>query len=460
MAEPSLLGELLTQAGLTPGRFAQRLNTYAASTGHRDRVHTKTPYKWTKGEIPRPPWPALCTQLLSQELGRQVTPADLGWPDNTASLPAIDDLSTTWDTDGALRALHALTDAGPVHRRSFLQMLGTSITTPAHEWLLAHPAAAATHPPETTVPLDAVDDLDQITASLRRLDDHGSGGRLLALVQEHLRYVTTLLDTHRYTDTVERRLHATAAELLRLAGFTAFDTAQHGLAQRYFISALHAAHAAGDRALGANILGFMSCQAKDLGGGREAVLLAETARAGYPGASGAVRTILALRAAEAYANDHTASATRRLSDTRSAIDDAFTALDSTTTPSSGAPSWSYWMTGSQAHAQAGYCYLTIGDHYRARHHLHRSLQPQQGSDYSRERALRDVLLATTYQQQPKPDLAQALVHGNRAIDALTGTIDSPRCVNHFARLVSGLGPYRRSRGVAEFVERARLVLAV
>jgi hypothetical protein len=460
MADTSLLAELLAQAGLTAGRLAQRLNATAAAMGLREQVHPKTPYKWVRlGEVPRPPWPALCAQLLSQELGRQVTPGDLGWPDDAAGhLPAIDGLHTPWDTDGALRALHALTDAGSVHRRNFLLLLGSSITTPAHEWLLAHPAEAVTRPTGTAVPVGDVDALDQITACLRRMDDHGSGSQLLALVQENLRYVTGLLDTRRYTDTVGRRLHATAAELLRLAGFTAFDTAQHGLAQRYFVAALHTAQTAGDKALGANILGFMSCQAKDLGGGREAVLLAETARAGYPGASGTVRAILALRAAEAYANDRTATAIRRVTDTRGAIDDAFTALDSTAAPSSGAPSWSYWMTSSQAHAQAGYCFLTIGDHPRARHHLHRSLQPQ-GSDYSREGALRDVLLATTYQRQPKPDLAQALVHGNRAIDALTGEVDSPRCVGHLAHLAAGLRPYRRSHGVAQFIERARPTLA-
>jgi hypothetical protein len=458
MAETSLFGELLEQAGWTAGRFARRLNAFAAATGLREQVHPKTPYKWARGEVPRPPWPSLAAQLLSQEVGRPVAPADLGWPDDAAGhLPAVDGLHTPWDAAGALRALRALTDAGGVHRRNFLLLLGSQVTTPAHEWLLAHPAEAVASSTGTAVPVGAVDDLDRITACLRRMDDHGSGGQLLALVQENLRYVTGLLDTRRYCDTVGRRLHATAAELLRLAGFTAFDAAQHGLAQRYFVAALHAAQTAGDKALGANILGFMSCQAKDLAGGREAVLLAETARTGYPGASGPVRAILALRAAEAYANDRTATATRRTADTRRAIDDAFTALDTTSTPSAGTPPWSYWMTGAQAHAQAGYCYLTIGDHPRARHHLHRSLQPQ-GSDYSREGALRNVLLATTYQQQPQPDIPQALAHGTRAIDALTDQVDSPRCAGHLARLVTGLRPYRRSPGVTQFIERARPAL--
>ncbi|MFI0901760.1 hypothetical protein [Streptomyces sp. NPDC020983] len=454
-------GGLLKQTGLPVSKFAQRLNAAAAAAGLRDEVHPKTPYKWIKGEVPaREHWRALCVSVLSQELGRRVTLADLGWPEDEEKaehLPAVDGLDTTWDAEGALRALHALTDAGDVHRRHLLLLLGASITAPAHEWLLAHPVGDVTRSTGTAVSVEVVDHLDQITASLRRMDDRGSGGDLLALIRESLRYVTGLLDTHRYTDSVGRRLHATAGELLRLGGFSAFDAGQHSLAQRYFVAALHSAQTAGDRALGANVLGFMSCQAKDLGGGREAVLLAETARAGYPGASGTVSAILALRAAEAYATDRTASAARRETDTRAAIDDAFTALDKTAAPSSGTPAWSYWMTPSQAHAQAGFCYLRIGDHSRARNHLHRSLQSQ-GTDYSREHALRDVLLATTYQQQPRPDIAQALVHGNQAVDLLTTEVDSPRCVGHLGALVTGLGPYRRSPGVTDFIQRARPVL--
>ncbi|WP_141578822.1 hypothetical protein [Actinomadura sp. WMMA1423] len=166
-----------------------------------------------------------------------------------------------------------------------------------------------------------------------------------------LRYVTTLLHHSRYDDTSGRRLHSTAAELLRLAGFVAFDDGQHGLAQRYWVAGLHAAHTAGDRALGANVIGFMSCQAKDLDGGREAVLLAQTARTGYPGASNRVTAILELRAAEAHANDQTATTARRATDIRRSIDAAFDAL-STDSPT-GDPGWSYWMTTTHAHGQAG-----------------------------------------------------------------------------------------------------------
>lgn len=56
-------------------------------------------------------------------------------------------------------------------------------------------------------------------------------------------------------------------------------------------------------------------------------------------------------------------------------------------------------------------------------------------------------------------LCQALAHGTRAIDALTGQVDSPRCVGHLSHLVTGLRPYRRSHGVTQFIDRARPTLA-
>lgn len=122
------------------------------------------------------------------------------------------------------------------------------------------------------------------------------------------------------------------------------------------------------------------------------------------------------------------------------------------------PDWCYWMDEAQAHAQAGYCYLKLGDHTRARGHLRHGLTLQDSS-YSREGTLRQVLLATTYLHQDKPELDQALAHGGRALDALAGDVDSTRCIGHLARLIDSLGPFRRSAHVSEFLDQAKPVLA-
>jgi tetratricopeptide (TPR) repeat protein len=319
------------------------------------------------------------------------------------------------------------------------------MTAPAHEWLIAHAATDTARATGTYLPEDVIDQLDLITAGLRRMDDHLGGGNLHTLVAVHLRTVIDLLEHRRYRDTVGRRLHATAAELLRLGGFLAFDTGRHALAQRHWVAGLHAAHAAGDRGLGANILGFMSCQAKDLGQTREAVTLAETARAGYPATANRVQAILDLRVAEANA------VAGDLTNTRRAIDTAF---DLVTDTGHGAPDWAYWLDVTHAHGQAGYCYLRLGQWDSARTHLRAALAAQ-GATASREGALRQVLMATTYVRQPHPDIEQALDLGGRALTTLTGQVASARVTGHVIRLSEHLWPYRRNPAVKDFTDHAR-----
>ncbi|GAA4566894.1 hypothetical protein GCM10023193_44640 [Planotetraspora kaengkrachanensis] len=60
---------------------------------------------------------------------------------------------------------------------------------------------------------------------------------------------------------------------------------------------------------------------------------------------------------------------------RAASGTAFDVL-SDSSGSSGAPAWCYWMTEAQALARAGYCYLRLGDHGRARAHLRSGTKQQ------------------------------------------------------------------------------------
>ena len=387
-----------------------------------------------------------------EELGRPLTPTDLGWRgDSVMLVPSNADLAVPWTAAGSLRAVRTIAQAGPMDRRALLLLMGTAATAPAHDWLIARAVDDLDRSDGAPLPAEIVDDVDDITARLRRMDDRLGGGSLLALVGEQLRYVTSLIENRRYREAVGRRLHGSAAELLRLGGWLAFDSGRHGLAQRHWIGALHAAHAAGDRAIGANILGFMSCQAKDLGQVQEAITLAETARAGYPGASPQVTAILHLRAAEAYANDHANTACRR------AIDEAFEAL-SDSPGSTGSPDWCYWLDQAHAHGQAGYCFIRLGDWGHARNHLRAAIR-MQSSETARESALRQVLLATTYIRQDQPDLDGALSHANSAVDVLDGEVDSARCLGHVSRLLECLAPYKRRPAVRDFFGRCAPILA-
>jgi tetratricopeptide (TPR) repeat protein len=338
-----------------------------------------------------------------------------------------------------------------MERRNLLVLLGAAATSTAHEWLIAraaHDTGCSTGGP---VPPGVVDHLDEIADHLRRMDDQLGGGSLLSLARQQARAVVGLLDGRRYTESVGKRLHSTLAELLRLAGWLSFDSSRHAAAQRYWAAGLHAAHAAGDRALGANILGFLSCQAKDLGHVRDAITLAETALAGYPGATPRVAAILELRAAEAHANDDDLAACRPR------IDAAFERLRENAA-STGEPGWCYWLDETHAHGQAGYSYLRLRDWVHARSHLQTATRIQAPA-YAREAALRHVLLARTYLYQDHPDVEEAVRLGNLAIDALDGEVDSTRCVGHVYRLSTALTPHASHPAVHELRERAHLLRA-
>ncbi len=442
----SSLSALLARVDWKPETFARRLNTAAVAAGTTARVHVKTPYKWLSGQHPHPPWPALAAAVLSEKLGTAIAPADAGWSDSTnvRYVPASAGLAQPWMPGAVMHALEEVGGSVPCDRRQFLVVSGATLTGPIQGWSEAQKRDSGGL---VNVRLDhrLADELDTIAAQLRRMDDQGGSGPLIELVQAQLRYVRGMLHHNQHTDSMERRLHGVVAELLRLAGWLSFDSSKHAQAQRYWLAGLHAAHSAGDRALGANIVGFMSCQAKDIGEPQDAVSLAVAARSAYSGASSKVRAILDLRVAEAYANAGESTACRR------AVDSALDGL-SDKPPESGTPDWAYWIDEAQAHAQAGYCYLTLGDWPKSRTHLGTALRAQ-SADCSREGALRQILLATTYARQSSSEIDRAATLGHEALKTLSADVRSVRCEHHLTELAGHLRSYRRSSAACEFVTR-------
>ncbi|WP_157488840.1 hypothetical protein [Pseudofrankia sp. DC12] len=364
-----------------------------------------------------------------------------------AALPAESALLLPWTAHDTLDVVRELSEGGgdAMNRRSFLILSGTALTTPAHDWLIARPVDETIGRSGRVIEPSFVEYLGQMTDSLRKMDDKVGGGSLINVVRSQAAYVQTLLREGRYTDSVGRDLYATMAELLRLAGWLSFDAGRHGEAQRFFVAALRGAHTAGDRALGANVLGFMSCQAKDIGQFRDATRLADSARSGYADGSPTVTAILNMRAAQAYANVDDVTESRR------AIDTALAAMGGTT-PQHGEPAWSYWLDDAQINEQVGYCYMRLGDWPRAREHLLAATQVE-GVANSREGVLRQALLADTYAQQGEPDTACDIA--SQAIDALLTQVDSARCVGHIQRVKDHLEPFEGLSCVQAFGERVR-----
>ncbi|MET8081515.1 hypothetical protein [Streptomyces sp. NPDC005303] len=82
-----------------------------------------------------------------------------------------------------------------------------------------------------------------------------------ALLDAHLATVTEFLETGRYPPALGLRLHTLAASLSQTVAWHAFDLRRHTHASQSWIAGLHNTHAAGDRDMGAGLLGDLAYQA-------------------------------------------------------------------------------------------------------------------------------------------------------------------------------------------------------
>ncbi len=185
------------------------------------------------------------------------------------------------------------------------------------------------------------------------MHDTGGGGDVLSPARYHFSWVAELLDQASYNAATGRKLYRALAELGRLVGWCGFDMAQHGLAQRYNIAALRAAHVVDDRPLGAHIMGEMAYQATYQGQPAEAVTLVETAVAGTRGRQTS-RLLAQLYSQQAHAfavvNDASACAAA-VSRARSLIEQPGTDND---------PPYLYWVRPAEITTSAGECLLQLG----------------------------------------------------------------------------------------------------
>ncbi|MGH3773217.1 MAG: hypothetical protein ACRDRW_17780, partial [Pseudonocardiaceae bacterium] len=134
------------------------------------------------------------------------------------------------------------------------------------------------------------------------------------------------------------------------------------------------------------------------------------------------------------------------------LDTAFDRLGGTPS-SSGEPDWCYWIDEAQAHTMAGRCYLDLRDWGRARQHLRTAVRLRDPS-YARDGALDHIKLATTYLRQDQPEVDHAVTLATRAVEILTGGVDSTFVVSQLAQLIGDLTPYRRRPTVRQLTEHA------
>jgi hypothetical protein len=275
-----------------------------------------------------------------------------------------------------------------------------------------------------------VDLIRQVTATFRTLDNHYGGGHTCGPVVRFLdTEVTPLIRDGRYDPTTGAALFSAAAEMTQLAGWAAYDSGLHGMAQRYLIQALRLAVTAADQPLGAEILAAMSHQAAYMRAPTEAVDLARAA--GRTAADAGVEAICA-EAAVLEAHGHAVGGDEAAC--AAALDRAERTLDRADRRSD--PQWIGYFDEAYLAAKFGHCFAALGRGNLASRFAARSLEMD--DRYVRGRAFNLALLATAHAQAGEVEQAAAV--GREAIRGAEG-LQSARAVDYLARLAERLAPH-------------------
>ncbi len=386
--------------GFAPDRLAARVNRVLGPTRRNRWVTPSAVYKWRDhNRVPRVPLPAIVAGVLAEALGEPLT-ADQLWQGRAAAgdlwQPADFGLDLPWTPAGTVELLR-IVRSDRVERREFLSIAGLPLLTPALEWANAEPAelAAATKGGRVSGVLLAT--IETRVRAIRRLDDNG-GGHVLLLAETEFALVAELLRNGSYDTPVSQRLHVALAELAQLAGWACYDMADHGRAQRHYLTALRAAHTAHDWQLGARVLSCLAYQAAARGRAQEAVTLAECAQRGLRGKSTAtIRSLLAATEARAHAVAGDGAAFG------GALNRAERELEHARTEDD--PPWSYWHDAANLAIDSGSDFGRLGQLHAAERRLQEGFAATAG--FLRNRAVYLPDLADVQVRQGDVDAACA-----------------------------------------------------
>lgn len=243
---------------------------------------------WIAGVQPTGQTPGFIAEAFTRRLGYPVSARDLGfrpgsdsrsghtlhdWLENdpVADLVTVgrDDL---YRRDMAVKTLYSL-----------------ALAVPLASWQEIAERGAKVQRGSSAVGRSEIDSVREMVAAFSRADERfGGGNGRTAAVAYLITDVAAYLRGRYESDSARQEMFSAAAELAYLIGWKSFDSADHGLAQTWYLRALRLANEASDGPLGGFILRAMAHQAVDLGHGKACADLAgsslETAQThGSPG---------------------------------------------------------------------------------------------------------------------------------------------------------------------------------
>ncbi|MEV2198074.1 regulator [Streptomyces phaeochromogenes] len=461
------LAALIAEAGFSNAGLARRVDQLGLEHGLDLRYDKTSVTRWLRGQQPRGTTPALIAEVFTRRLGRRLTAQDLGLD---ACAPVYAGLEFAATPEEAVDIVGGLwrKDSGSHAELRKIAFTPAGLVVPSRDWLIGRaddrvgrgdpgavripvqgrPAvprqrAQTERGPGQRVTAGDIAALRSVGELFRTLDNAYGGGHARQALVRYLEHELEPMLRGTYGEQTGRRLFAAASDLTRLAGWTSYDIAAHGLAQRYFVQALRLSQAAGDRAYGSYVLVTMSRQAVYLGHGREAVQLARVAQQGVGSSAPPVVQAL-LYAVEARGHGvlgEVRAATASLVRAERALE--------TARPGDEVPYWARFFDEAQLADEFGHCHRDLQQYRAAAQHAERSLQLR-APGYARSRLFCRVVLASA--RLGLGELDQACQLGAEAATQAS-EMRSVRAVEYVRDFERRLEPYKDAAPVRGYRDK-------
>ncbi|MFJ9538176.1 regulator [Streptomyces sp. NPDC101225] len=472
------LAALIAEAGFSNAGLARRVDQLGLEHGLDLRYDKTSVTRWLRGQQPRGTTPALIAEVFTRRLGRRLTAQDLGLD---ACAPVYAGLEFAAGPEEAVDIVGGLwrKDSGSHAELRKIAFTPAGLVVPSRDWLIGRPddrvarGEQPSPPPgfartggTPTVPAQGrpvvprqrgqaergagqkvtsgdIAALRSVGELFRTLDNMYGGGHARQALVRYLEHECEPMLRGTYGEQTGRRLFGAAADLTRLAGWTSYDIAAHGLAQRYFVQALRLAQAAGDRAYGSYVLVTMSRQAVYLGHGREAVQLARVAQQGV--ATNAPPVVQALLHCSEARGHGVLGEVRNCT---AALVRAERALEAAR-PGDEVPFWARFFDEAQLADEFGHCHRDLQQFRAAAQHAERSLQLRAPA-FARSRLFCRVVLASA--RLGLGELDQACALGAEAAGA-AAEMRSVRALEYVRDFERRLEPYKDAAPVRGYRDR-------
>ncbi|MER6914190.1 regulator [Streptomyces sp. NPDC000594] len=473
------LAALIQEAGFSHAGLARRVDQLGLEHGLDLRYDKTSVTRWLRGQQPRGTTPALIAEVFTRRLGRRLSAQDLGLD---ACAPVYAGLEFAATPEEAVDIVSGLwrKDSGSHMELRKIAFTPAGLVVPSRDWLIGRADdrvgrgedrtgrdpgygrvptqgglggvprqrergtdRGADRGPGQRVTSGDIAALRSVGELFRTLDHAYGGGHARQALVRYLEHEAEPMLRGTYGEAVGRRLFAAAADLTRLAGWTSYDIAAHGLAQRYFVQALRLAQAAGDRAYGSYVLVTMARQAVYLGHGREAVQLARVAQQGVgPAAPPVVQALL--HAVEARGHG-VLGETRACTACLLRAERAFGAVR----PGDESPAWARSFDEAELTDEFAHAHRDLQQYRQAVQYAERSLQLRPVG-MARSRLFCRVVLATARLAIGELDQACAL-GAEAALQA--AEMRSARALEYVRDFERRLEPYRDAAAVRGYRDR-------